>query len=257
MKVTNRRSKIKELIDLNGSVEVSSLADLLGVSMETIRRDLDIICDENDIKKIHGGAIKSLTSSTDYFFNKRINQNLADKQTIGETAASFIEDGDIIALDTGTTVLQMVNYIYNKDIYIVTNSFAVINTLTKYNISHLKGKIIFLGGEFNENSLSSCGEIAINMIKNLNITKAFISCDSFDIASGLSYHNIREASLTKELIKKSKMSYLLIDNDKLVQNSFYNIGDSSLINTIISSNNCPENFNDTYPNTTWIHTKSK
>lgn len=253
MKATNRRKEIKKLLDINGSVEVSSLSNYLNVSMETIRRDLDILCQNPDIKKIHGGAIKNNTSSTDYFFNKRINQNLIEKKKIAKVASEFIEDGDIIALDTGTTVLQIIDYIYNKNISIVTNSFPVINALSKYDISHLKGKIIFLGGEFNENSLSTYGEIAINMINNLNISKSFISCDSFSIESGISYHNIREASFTKEFIKKCKTSYLLIDNDKFIQDSFYNIGQASIVDTIISSSPCPEDFNSIFPTINWIY----
>lgn len=254
MKATSRREEIKKLLTINGSVEVSNLAESLNVSMETIRRDLDILCKEYDIKKIHGGAIKNNTSSTDYFFNKRINQNLIEKKKLAKAASEVIEDGDIIALDTGTTVLQMIDYIYDKNISIVTNSFPIINALSKYDISHLKGKIIFLGGEFNENSLSSYGELSINMINNLNITKSFASCDAFNIESGISYHNIREASLTKEFIKRGKTSFLLVDSDKFVQDSFYKLGDTSIVNTIISSVPCPEEFHSISPKTNWIFT---
>ena len=255
MKATTRREKIKKLLDIYGSVEVSNLAQTLNVSMETIRRDLDILCQNYDIKKIHGGAIKNNTSSTDYFFNKRINKNLIEKKKIAKIASELIEDYDVIAIDTGTTVLQLIDYIYDKNISIVTNSFPVINALSKYNISHLKGKVIFLGGEFNENSLSTYGEIAINMLNNLNISKSFISCDSFSIERGISFHNIREASFTKEFIRKCKTSYLLIDSDKFIQDSFYTIGQPSIVDTIVSSSQCPEDFNSIFPNTNWIYTE--
>lgn len=255
MKSNERRRKIEEILDINGSVEVSELSQLLKVSMETIRRDLDILCATGEIKKIHGGAIKSNMSSTDYFFKKRITDNILEKKQLAKTAASFIEDGDIIALDTGTTVLQLVDYIYNKDIFIVTNSLPVITALSQYNLNHLKGKIIFLGGEFNENSMASYGELCISMLKTLNITKAFISCDGFDVAKGLSYHNMREALLTKEYINKSTKTYLLMDSSKLTTNSFYNIGETSMVDTIITSKPYPKELKEAAPDTKWIHVK--
>lgn len=255
MKSNERRSKIEEILDINGSVEVSELAQLLNVSMETIRRDLDILCATGEIKKIHGGAIKSNMSSTDYFFKKRITDNISEKKQLAKAAASFIENGDIIAIDTGTTVLQLVDYIHNKDIFIVTNSFPVITALSQYNLNHLKGKIIFLGGEFNENSLASYGELCISMVKTLNITKAFVSCDSFHINKGLSYHNMREALLTKEFINHSQQTYLLMDSSKLKTSSFYNICNTSMIHAIITSVPCPKELKEAAPNTKWIHVK--
>lgn len=255
MKATDRRIKIKELLDMYGSVEVSNLSQLLNVSMETIRRDLDIICEEHDIKKIHGGAIKNIKPSTDYFFNKRINKNLMEKRAIAKKAASLIEDGDIIGLDTGTTVLQLVDYIYNKNISIVTCSLPVMTALSKFDISHLKCKIIFLGGEFNENSLSVYGELTLNMLSNLNISKVFLSPDGFSEKSGFSYHNLREGLISKEFINQSKESYMLIDKEKLSKDAFYNIGKSNLINGIISTTPCSDDFKKENPSCSWIIAK--
>lgn len=257
MKSSDRRNKINDLLNIHGSMQVSQLAEILNVSMETIRRDLDILCEQYEIKKIHGGAVKNSSSSNEYFFNKRLNHNLSEKQEIAKIASEFIEDGDIIALDTGTTVLQLIDYIYNKDISIVTSSLPVLTTLSKYNISRLKGKIIFLGGEFNENSLSIYGEISMSMLKSINISKAFVSCDSFKEEEGIFFHNVREGVLTSEFIKRAEKSYLLLDSSKLSKNSFYNIGPISSVDTIISSAPCPDDLKSLYPNTDWVYIYNK
>lgn len=257
MKSRDRRNKINDLLNIHGSMQVSQLAEILNVSMETVRRDLDVLCEQYEIKKIHGGAIKNSSSSNEYFFNKRLNENLSEKQEIAKIASEFIEDGDVIALDTGTTVLQLIDYIYNKDISIVTSSLPVLIMLSKYNISRLKGKIIFLGGEFNENSLSIYGEISIAMLKSINISKAFVSCDSFNMEEGMFFHNMREGVLTAEFIKRAKKSYVLLDGSKLSKNSFYNIGPASLVDTIISSSPCPSDFKSICPNTNWIYVYNK
>lgn len=255
MKATDRRNKIKELLDIHGSVEVANLSQLFDVSMETIRRDLDIICEQYDVKKIHGGAIKNSSHSTDYFFTRRINKNLEEKRAIAKKAASFIEDGDVIGLDTGTTILQLVDFIYDKNISIVTCSLPVISALSKFDISNLKCKVIFLGGEFNTNSLSVFGELTIDMLSNLNISKLFISPDGFDEKTGFSYHNLREGMLTKEFIKQSDKSFMLIDSEKLTEKAFYNIGKADMVNSIITTVPCSSDFKDKNPNCHWIVTE--
>ena len=255
MKAVNRRNKIKELIDSTNKVQVSDLAESFNVSMETIRRDLDILSEEGTIEKIHGGAIKKVNSSTsEYYFKSRLNNNLEEKKLIAKIASQYIEDGDIIALDAGTTVLQLIDYIYDKNISIVTSSLPVLNALCKYDISHLRGQIIFLGGEFNENSLSIYGELSTAMLKNINISKAFISCDGFNVNSGIFNHNMREGLLTKEIIKNANTSYLLLESSKLHINSFYKTCSTSDVDIIISSEKEPDDFKKIAPNSKWIHT---
>lgn len=258
MKAINRQAKIIDLLEIQEYVQVAELADLFHVSMETIRRDLDTLESHSQIIKVHGGAKKkSLPSIQDYFFQERMTQNLSEKKALAKAAASFAIDGDTIVLNTGSTILQMVPHLISKNISIITASLPILTALSTFDIAHLKGKIIFLGGEFNENSLSVYGELSLILLESLSISKLFFSPDSFHPEKGFSFKNMREGILTQKLIEKADEVYLLIDQSKVGSQSFYHIPFLHKTYKILSTLPYSSDFSKLPPDIEWIHVDPK
>lgn len=254
MKAIDRQAQIIDLLEVQEYVQVAELAELFHVSMETIRRDLDALESQSLIIKVHGGAKKKSTPSIqDYFFQERMAQNLSEKKALAKAAAAFVTDGDTVALNTGSTVLQMVPHLVSKDLSIITASLPILTALSTFNIAHLKGKIIFLGGEFNENSLSVYGELSLILLDSLSISKLFFSPDSFHPEKGFSFKNMREGILTQKLIEKADETYLLVDSSKIGSQSFYHIPFSHKVHKILSTTPYSSDFSKLPSHIEWIY----
>lgn len=109
-----RRKYILDELEKYNRVMVNDLAKLLNVTTETIRRDLDLLHKEGKLTKIHGGAIKKKDYTLEFYFNKRRNENMEEKRKIAMEASKLVEDNDIIAIEIGTTTMQILDYIYDK-----------------------------------------------------------------------------------------------------------------------------------------------
>ncbi|MDF2596492.1 MAG: DeoR family transcriptional regulator [Clostridia bacterium] len=253
MKATVRREQILHLIRMQNRVDVSELAGLFGVCMETIRRDLEILEKNHEVKKIHGGAMKPKTyTMEEYLFEARVGERAGEKDEIAKVAASYIKNGDVVALESGTTVLAVVPYLKDKDITIVTNSIPVMNLIVSQKLMNLSGKIIFLGGEFNRRSVSVYGELSIQMLEKIHISKSFLSSQGFTVDEGLTNYNMRESIFARTLINRSEKSFLLLDSSKVNKDSFYTIASADKVDVIISTAPAPQRFWSKVPNTAWV-----
>src|SRR5699024_9355844 len=133
---------IKKLVK-EKSVRTTELCDLLGISRQTIYKDIELLASKGKLKKVHGGAILTKRTAEPSILN-RSEFNLVQKKTIAKRAAQFVENGDTIYLDFGTTINHMLSHLTHiLDLTIVTNSVYVAYTLGDYeNI-----QIILSGGE--------------------------------------------------------------------------------------------------------------
>src|SRR5690348_9288884 len=114
-----RIKKIQDYVNEHQSASLDELVEVFDVSKNTIRRDVQELVDRGDLKKVYGGvsvAHKKLES-----FQDRQVRNQQQKVLISEKASSFVEDGDFIFIDSGTTTIEMFNYLKDKNLTIFTN----------------------------------------------------------------------------------------------------------------------------------------
>ena len=110
-----RRTAIMEMLEHNASVQVAEIAQTFGVSSVTARADLDALAEAGKLRRTHGGAVslhKRLTVSTQ---DRRINVNVAAKQAIAQSAIELVNDGDTLLVDSGTTALEFVRLLDQRD----------------------------------------------------------------------------------------------------------------------------------------------
>ncbi len=235
-KINLRRENILIMLNKKDKVFVKELSKEFNVCEETIRRDIDFLHKERKLKKIHGGAIILPKYEVAMYYEDRIKLNYEKKLIIAKKASEFIEDNDIISLEYGSTVYQILNFIQNKkNLTIVSNSVLVLNEILKLRQNKLFScKFIFLGGELNENYMATTGFLTEDTLKNLKINKAFISCDGLSIERGVNMHLLQDATLAKLYLKNSFDSYVLVDSSKINKDLLYKVADLKEIKNIIS-----------------------
>ncbi len=220
--VEERRNKILEDLKFKDKVYVKVLAEQFGVTMETIRRDLDGLVAEKKVKKIFGGATKVKSTSFELLYNERALYNIDAKRMIAVAAASIIEDNDTIALLGGSTVEQMLQPLLGKrGLFVVTNSLPLsFGLLRCRQEGAFDGRVVMIGGEATSASMATSGFFAEDMLAKIAVNKAFISCAGFapHNVSTLIEENIR---LSQILIEKSTVRILMADSTKMNGNYLY------------------------------------
>ena len=128
----DRREQILAMLRKDGSVKVAALVETFGVSIETIRRDLEALEQEGLLKRVYGGAVLESRRSVETLLEERLVQNAYEKECIGRAAAAFVRDGDVIGIDVGTTTLEMARALLLRDlrIIVITNSIQIAATLS-------------------------------------------------------------------------------------------------------------------------------
>ncbi|TQI66620.1 DeoR family transcriptional regulator [Clostridium sp. KNHs216] len=233
---SKRIEEIKAYIYDNKTVTLDQICEKFKVSKSTLRRDLDEILMESDIKKIYGGVTaipkRELTS-----FEERNISNSAAKEQIAAAAAELVEDGDIAFIDSGTTTLHIVDYIRDKKkITILTNNVEIILRAIPYdNIN-----IISLSGTLNRKTLSFTGTSSAQVLQNYNISKAFMATTGFSIANGVTNSSPSESDIKRMAVKRSQQVYLLADSSKFGAVSLITYCDLSQVNVLITEAEPPK-----------------
>ncbi|CEM61399.1 DeoR/GlpR transcriptional regulator [Treponema phagedenis] len=211
MLAEERFDKILSLIDVKGSVTVQELAEKLHFSESTIRRDLNSLHSQGRLTKVFGGAItKDLTFSTkDVSVSSRETHNQSEKLEIARYAASLIQQDDFVYLDAGTTTGCMIDFISQKNITFVTNSFSHAERLSERGF-----RTYILGGEIKQTSEAVVGEEAIESLLKYNFTKGFWGTNGVSPNTGFSTPDISEALIKKAAMKRTHKRYVICDASK-------------------------------------------
>ncbi len=205
-----RREFILKEVEENHVVKILDLSKRLKVTRETIRKDLYFLEKRGLIKKIHGGAVlETANQETDY--EKRKNEFHDEKVMIAQKAASYIEEGDTVYLDYGTTTLELAKEILKmKNITVVTNTIPIVNLL----LANESIDLIIPGGIVRNNESSLYGSFASNNIKDIFVTIGFFGCSGIDVARGITSHHTGENLVSKEMIEHSQTTIVLADHSK-------------------------------------------
>ena len=252
----DRKKVILELLDINGKVTSKELVMKLEVSSESVRRYLDELEAENKLRKVYGGAVKLEYNTIEPAHIKRNNTNIEEKNKIAKRASEFVEDNDSVVIDEGTTALQMIKYIIDrKNLTIVTSSCAALAQLIDYqNKDMFDGEVVFIGGRINAKHQRAADSMSVDMMSNIFVNKAFISCEGISDSFGINSVDKDKALLSREYVKNSRKAILLSDNSKIGMNTTYKIAEIKDIDVIISDVNQPEEWTEKLDksHTKWI-----
>lgn len=230
MFAVERQKRILELLEENGAVWVSKLAEELDVTEETVRRDLEKLEAAESLVRTHGGAVPVAENNQELSLDKRKKLNTESKALLAKEAVKHIVSGDTVFLDASTTTYYIAKEIKNlKNITVVTNSLRVVNELA----GHKDIKVICVGGMAGANQSVVGGMAENNIRQNYFANKLFFSSRGIN-NSGILDSNEQECFIKVNMIKNSNKIYYVCDKSKFGKIGFVKLADFSEIDCIIT-----------------------
>lgn len=227
---SQRIDDMMQYIKKNKTITLEHLCEQFQVSKNTVRRDLPEILATGEFKKIYGG----ITYNPDMYlksFSERHVANLDLKQKIGRKASEYVDSGDIIFIDSGTTTYHMIEYLKDRDdITILSHSLEVFTRAALY--PHLR--VVSLPGELDHKTRSFAGFNTSRFLDNYNISKAFLATAGLSKENGLTNSSPKEFEIKQTVLAKSRENFVLADHTKFHQASLLTFSHFDEINTLIS-----------------------
>ncbi len=230
-----RRALIIKKLDAEKEVSVVQLSIDFHISEVTIRKDLKELQRRNLLIRTRGGAIRipKMTNDVDANIDHKRLYNFREKQVIGQLAATLINEGETILIDSGTTTLELAkNLDQFQNLTIITNALNIAVELSKYN----RFNVILLGGHLRSSSLSTVGPLAETTLKNFYCDKCFLGVDSFHIERGISTPNLEEANINQTMMDMSKETIVMFDSTKFNKRAFSFIAPITRLHGIVTDN---------------------
>ncbi len=230
-----RQQTILSEVALHNRVLLTDIAEILEVSIDTVRRDVKELDAENKLRKVHGGAI-----SLGFTNQSKRNTNtyaLEQKIVIAEKASHLLRNGGVIFIDGGTTCLELARLIPDDlQLTCFTLSLPVaFELLNKPNV-----EVIFIGGKISKDAQISMGANAVHNLSEINVDYSFIGTGYVDVLHGLTEFDWDIVQVKKAVIKAAKKMVLLCISEKLNSQHRFKTCDINAINTMVTEL-APEN----------------
>ena len=235
MLTPERQQIILSLLEEKGVVKLQELIEETDASESTIRRDLIQLEDEKKLKRVHGGASLLQGKRNEPSMTEKTFKNLQDKIQIAKTAASFIKDGDSIFMDAGTTTQQMISFLNQQKLTLVTNGITLIHPFPAKGIPTYSP-----GGMINPSTRAMIGRSALETLKTYRFDKCFIGTNGVDLDYGYTTPDPEEAVIKQAAMNLSQERFVLADHSKIGEVSFSKIAEME--EAVLITNKTSENI---------------
>ncbi|HBM85814.1 MAG TPA: hypothetical protein DD423_03350 [Opitutae bacterium] len=230
MLAQERHKQILNLLERQGTVRTVDLAQGFKVTDETIRRDLQIMSDNKQLTRVHGGASSRNGRPRLQSFSERREIQVERKKAIAKAALKWIVPGKTYAFDSSTTAFELVSQLPDLPYRVITNAFTVLE-----HIAHMNNvELISTGGRYHPNTQTFTRSDSYVTLQRHNINIAFISCISLDLLRGASEGFEEQAEFKERLVRTAEAVVLLVDSSKLNAASEYFFAELKDITHIIT-----------------------
>ena len=241
-----RRREICELLKKQSAVTTTALSERFGVSVETIRKDLLELEKAGELERVHGGAVQKPYVQETRTFSQRLESMVASKREISQTAVNLIKNGDIIAIDTGSTAREFIEAVKEKfdRLTIVTHARDVFEAACDYK----NFQVILCGGFYLKEEKAFYGDFAMNMLDNIRVGRAFIFPNSISLNNGIYDDNSLLSHMQRKLIACANEVVVVADSSKFEKSSLIKVANTSPKYTYISDSLLSEEIKEIYRN---------
>ncbi|GGB47459.1 DeoR family transcriptional regulator [Virgibacillus dakarensis] len=227
MLTTERHDIILQLLREKQTITLQDIISATSASESTIRRDLTELEKRHELERIHGGATLTERKLQEFSISEKSAKNLQEKIAIAKYAASLVQEGDCIFLDAGTTTLQVIPFLQNKDAVIVTNGLTHLDSLVEHGIT-----TYLTGGLIKAKTSALIGQQAVQSLQNYRFDKCFLGVNGFHSTYGYTTPDPEEAHIKQSAGSLAKEIYVLADYTKLNKVSFAKIFDLNVAQLI-------------------------
>lgn len=206
-----RQRRIVELVDERGMVRVAELSRRFDVSEMTVRRDLVTLEEQGVLRRSHGGAVSLRRFRREPFFEQKGQRNRDEKRAIGALAATLVETGETILVNSGSSTLELLRSLPDIELRVVTSNAGVLHAGVGSQV-----ECITVGGLYRPRSNSFVGAFAVQTLQQVFAAKTFIGVDGVDLAAGLTTPSHQEAEIARVMISRTRGTVIVIaDSSKI------------------------------------------
>ncbi|WP_373777511.1 DeoR/GlpR family transcriptional regulator [Glaesserella sp.] len=234
MKQSIRHNKIIELVNQLGYISTEELVTQLGVSSQTIRRDLNELAENNLIRRHHGGAgSPSTTENSDYTERKQFFSK--EKNSIAQQVAKLVPDGSSLFLDIGTTSEAVAQALLtHKNLSIVTNNINAAYILMQKD----DFKITLAGGDLRADG-GIIGEATVNFIQQFRLDFGILGISAIDRDGSMLDYDYHEIQVKRALMQSSRKVVLVADHSKFTRKAIARLGDIKEVDYLFTDSELP------------------
>ncbi|RDW15433.1 DeoR/GlpR family DNA-binding transcription regulator [Oceanobacillus chungangensis] len=228
----DRLTFIKDYLNKHQTAKVGFLSDQLSVTPETVRRDLEVLEESGEIKRVHGGAMLNQANITETNFEIRESINKKEKELIAEEACHFVKEGDFIALDVSTTNTEIAIQLARQfnQLSILTNSLVIATILGK----NSNMNIYLPNGKLRNSELCVLGASCISYINQFHIDTFFMSVSGISLEEGLMDYGYGESEVKMAMYHNAINKFVVADHTKFESTAMLRVGDVHSVNGIIT-----------------------
>jgi len=238
MKADKRRQHILELVALEGRASIGVLAQSLGVSEMTIRRDLTDLEAAGAIARVHGGAVIPSGSSHEPPFGARVRLNAAAKSAIAGEVSSLIEDNSTVFLDGGSTGLAIAQALVTRSMTVCTPSLRVADALKAASGIRL----MMTGGVMRAREQSFTGSPAIEMIGNHRFDWYVMTVSGLDLEAGCTEWNLDDAAVKQAALASARKTIVAADSSKIGAIAFARVCPIARVDAVVTTSDADRRF---------------
>lgn len=228
--VEGRRRQIMELLQKNPQIRVDEIAECLEVSVVTVRRDLQWLEDEKQVTRFYGGARVAPGQM------KAVDEVALYRNLIAKYAASLVQNGDTMFINTSSNALSMIRYMEQANVTVITNNGKAINYEKGNGVS-----IILTGGELRFPKEAMVGDFAVRNLQNIFAKKAFMGCSGISAKVGMTTEIANEVNVNQLMIEHATQEvYILADHTKIGRSSSFTSCGIDMVKHLITDEKAPE-----------------
>ncbi|MCL1795274.1 MAG: DeoR/GlpR family DNA-binding transcription regulator [Clostridia bacterium] len=230
---------IVEIVNANAKTTVAELCRRFSVSPATVRNDLGELENAGLLKRTHGGAISNKRANFEPNAYQKEVERVVQKRAIARLAVAYVNEGDTIALDTGTTTFELAKLLVGyRSLTVVTNDLQIAMFLE----CGSNANVVLAGGAVRRNFHCTAGQKAINTIADLNVDRTFLAANGVSIERGITTPNVETAYVKEKLVALAGEVVLLADSTKINKVSFARYADMRQMGVLITDGGADQEY---------------
>ncbi len=239
MSANPRQLTLLSVVRAEGSVTVEHLADKLGVTLQTVRRDVQRLADEGLLMRFHGGVRVPGSTVENIAYQQRENLNAQGKSRIARAVAQAIPNGCSLVLNIGTTTEAIaVALLHHEGLRVITNNLNVASILS----ANDKSEVIVVGGVVRGRDRGIVGEAAVDFIRQFMVDIAVIGISGIEADGSLRDYDYREVKVSQTIIAHAREVWVAADTSKFNRLAMVEVGNLSHIDRLFTDAHPPDPF---------------
>ncbi|HKF85161.1 MAG TPA: DeoR/GlpR family DNA-binding transcription regulator [Candidatus Limnocylindrales bacterium] len=232
MLIVERRQRILDVARARGTVSAHDLAQALGTSEVTVRRDIRLMAAAGQLRRTRGGAMIAADLVHDPSSDEKARVAAREKAAIAELAATLVDDGSSIILGPGTTTLALARLLVDRrDLTVVTTSLLIPPVFARS--PHVE--VVLTGGTIRPSIDAVVGPAAERSLRSLRADRAFLSGTGFSAARGLTTPNLLVAATDQALIEAAAEAVVIADGEKIGREAMFNTVAAEAVDILITN----------------------